>query len=121
MPFVEAVGNVGTVPFSQITKLVPKPNVGTILGATVTVNVKGKAHNPAVGVNVYTSEFWLSIIDGFQDPVIPLSDVAGKDGTLPDAHIDKLLPKTNVGVIFGSTVRVKEVVVAHCPASGVNV
>ena len=36
---------------------VPKLNVGVIFGLTVTVNVVVVAHNPAVGVNVYTPEF----------------------------------------------------------------
>ena len=57
IPFVDVVGKEGTVPFSQIVKDVPKLNVGVMLGATVTVNVVGKAHNPVVGVNVYTPEF----------------------------------------------------------------
>jgi hypothetical protein len=50
--FVDVVGNDGTVPPAQIVKLVPKLNVGVTLGLTVTVNVVGRAHNPAVGVNV---------------------------------------------------------------------
>lgn len=50
--FVEVVGNVGTAPPAHIVKFVPKVNVGGMLGLTVTVNVVGFAHNPAVGVNV---------------------------------------------------------------------
>jgi len=46
------LSNEGTVPPAQITKLVPKLNAGGILGLTVTVNVNGNAHKPAVGVNV---------------------------------------------------------------------
>ena len=52
IPFVDVVGNIGTVPPEQIVVLVPKPNVGVIFGLTVTVNVNGVAHSPAVGVNV---------------------------------------------------------------------
>jgi hypothetical protein len=52
IPFVDVLGNTGTVPPAQITRLVPKLNAGGILGLTVTFNVKGNAHNPAVGVNV---------------------------------------------------------------------
>ena len=57
MPFVDVVGNVGTDPPAQIVKLVPKLNVGVMFGLTVTVNVYGNAHKPAVGVNVYVPEF----------------------------------------------------------------
>ena len=52
MPFVDVVDNDGTVPPAQIVKLVPKLKVGTMFGLTVTVNVVGNAHCPAVGVNV---------------------------------------------------------------------
>ena len=54
---VDVVGSVGTVPPAQIVSVVPKLNVGIMFGLTVTVNVVGKAHSPAVGVNVYTAEF----------------------------------------------------------------
>jgi hypothetical protein len=37
MPLAEVVGNAGTVPPSQIVRLVPKLNVGVILGFTVTL------------------------------------------------------------------------------------
>ena len=57
IPFADVVGNIGTVPLSQIVKEVPKLNVGVILGFTVTVNVVVFAHNPEVGVNVYVPGF----------------------------------------------------------------
>jgi hypothetical protein len=56
---------------------------------------------------------------GDQVPVKPLFDVVG--------NADKVAPEQigatalNVGVIFGLTVIVKVVVIAHCPAVGVNV
>jgi len=56
---------------------------------------------------------------GDHEPVIPLLDVVGS--------ADKVAPEQigatalNVGVIFGLTVMVSVVVVAHCPAVGVNV
>ena len=50
-------GKAGTVPPAQIVRDVPKLNVGTIFGLTVTVKVAGTAHCPAVGVNVYVPEF----------------------------------------------------------------
>jgi hypothetical protein len=56
---------------------------------------------------------------GAQVPVIPLLDVVG--------NADKVAPEqigataVNVGVIFGLTVIVNVVVVAHCPAAGAKV
>jgi hypothetical protein len=50
-----------------------------------------------------------------------LSDVVGNVGTVPPAHIVRVVPKLNVGVMFGVTVTVKLVAVAHCPAAGVKV
>ena len=47
----DVVGSVGTVPPAHIVSVVPKLNVGVTLGVTVTENVVGKAHCPAVGVN----------------------------------------------------------------------
>ena len=52
MPFVEVLGNAGTVPPAQIERLVPNAKAGGILGSTETVNVAGVAQSPAVGVNV---------------------------------------------------------------------
>ncbi len=53
--------------------------------------------------------------------MIPFVDVLGRLGTDPPAQIVKLVPKLNVGVMFGLTVTVNVVERAHCPASGVNV
>ena len=52
---------------------------------------------------------------------MPLPDVEGKAGTAPPAQTVKLVPKPNVGVTFGLTVKVNAVDVAHCPAPGINV
>jgi hypothetical protein len=43
-PFVDVVGKLGTVPPALITSEVPKLNVGTVLGVTVTLNVTELAH-----------------------------------------------------------------------------
>jgi hypothetical protein len=63
----------------------------------------------------------LSTDDGLQLPVIPFVDVVVKVGTDAPAHMVVEVPKLNVGVIFGLTVTVNVVDVAHCPAVGVNV
>ena len=58
---------------------------------------------------------------GLQVPAIPFDEVLGNAGTVPPSQMVNVVPKLNVGVIFGFTVTVKVAVVAHCPASGVNV
>lgn len=121
IPLEEVVGNTGAVAPAQIVRLVPKLNVGVRIGLTVTVNVAVVAHNPAVGVKVYTPEFWLSTVDGFQVPVIPLVEVAGNDGTVAPLQIARLVPMLNTGRIFGLIVTVNVVVGAQIPAAGVNV
>jgi hypothetical protein len=50
-----------------------------------------------------------------------LVEVVGNAGTPAPAQIVSEVPKLNVGVMFGLTVTVNVVVVAHCPADGVNV
>ena len=52
MPFEDVAGNTGAAVPAQIVKLVPKLKTGVRFGLTVTVNVDGVAHNPAVGVNI---------------------------------------------------------------------
>ena len=54
-------------------------------------------------------------------PVISFSEVSGNDGTLPPAHTVSVVPKLNVGVMFGLTVTVKLVLVTHWPGAAVNV
>lgn len=121
MPLRDVAGNTGTVPSAQIVSEVPKLNVGVMFAATVTVNVVEVAHKPAVGVNVYTPLAWLLTVAGLHVPVMPFVDVAGRVGAVPAKQIVCAVPKLNVGVIFGFTVTVNVVVVAHNPAAGVNV
>ena len=64
---------------------------------------------------------WLFTVAGLHVPVILLSDVVGKDGTVPPSQIVSEVPNWNVGVMFWFTVTVKVAVVAHCPAEGVKV
>ena len=72
-------------------------------------------------MKVYVPLAVLLTVDGFQVPVIPLVDVPGKVGTEPPLQILNEVPKLNVGVMFGLTVTVNVVVVAHSPAVGVKV
>ena len=51
--------------------------------------------------------------------MIPLLEVVGKAVRVAPEHIGATA--VNVGVTLGLTVIVKVVVVAHCPAVGVNV
>ena len=121
IPLSDGEYNVGTVPPEQIVSVVPKLNVGVIFGLTVTTNVAGNAHCPAVGVNVYTPEFWLSTTAGLHVPVIPFNDGLVNTGTDPPAQMVRFVPKLNVGVMFGLTVTVKLNGNAHKPGVGVNV
>ena len=56
---------------------------------------------------------------GDQVPVMPLLEVVGNGARTAPEQIDAT--GLNVGVTLGVTVIVKVVVVAHCPAAGVNV
>ena len=58
-------------------------------------------------------------VAGAHVPVIPFVDVVGKVGAVAPEHIAAMA--LNVGVMFGLTVTVNVVVVAHCPADGVKV
>jgi hypothetical protein len=61
----------------------------------------------------------LLTIAGVQVPVMPLSEVAGNTGVTEPEQIGAMAAKS--GITFGFTVTVNVVVVAHWPASGVNV
>ena len=56
---------------------------------------------------------------GAHEPVMPLLEVVGNALRVAPEHIGATA--LNVGVTFGLTVIVNVVVVAHCPAFGVNV
>ena len=56
---------------------------------------------------------------GLQVPVMPLFDVVGSADSVAPEQIAATGVK--VGVMFGLTVIVSVVVVAHCPAAGVKV
>ena len=56
---------------------------------------------------------------GDQTPVMVLFDVVGNAASGSPEQIGATALK--VGVMFGFTVMVRVVVVAHCPAAGVNV
>jgi hypothetical protein len=121
MLLADVIGSEGTAVPEQIVRVLPKLNVGVMFGFTVTVNVVGTAQSPAVGVNVYTSETWLSTVEGLHVPVMLFVDAEGSVGTVAPLQIVRTVPKLNAGVLFGFTVTEKVVVVAHKPAVGVNV
>jgi hypothetical protein len=56
---------------------------------------------------------------GVHEPVTPLLEVVGNGDKAAPEQIG--VTAVNVGVTFGLTVIVNVVVVAHCPAVGVNV
>ena len=92
-----------------------------MFGETITVNVAVVAHWPAVGVKTYVPELVLSTTEGVHMPVTPSIDVPINEGTDPPSQIDSIVPKLNVGVIFGVTVTGRVVVTPHVLPSGVNV
>jgi hypothetical protein len=92
--------------------------VGLSIGFTVIVSVVVVAHCPAVGVKVYVVVAVL-LSAGLHTPVIPLFDVVGSADKLAPLHI--AATGVNVGVMFGLTVMLSVVLVAHCPAVGVKV
>ncbi len=79
------------------------------------------AHWPGEGVNVYVPETVLLMATGAQEPVTALSEVVGRAGTDAPLQMEIEVPKLNKAVVFGVTVTVNVVVVAHCPDVGVNV
>ena len=85
-------------------------NVGIMFGFTVMVNVVVVAHCPAVGVNVYVVVAVL-FNAGDQVPVNPLLEVVGSAVSVAPEQMGAT--DVNVGVMFGLTVIVKVVVVAH--------
>ena len=121
IPLVDVVGKAGTVPPAQTVRVVPKVNVGVTFGLTVTVSVVTVAQGPGSGVNVYVLEFRLSIAAGLHVPFIPLVEGVGKAGAIPPEQMVRVVPKVNVGIIFGVTVTVNVVTVAQGPGSGVKV
>ena len=60
-------------------------------------------------------------VAGLHVPVIPFTEAAGSEGTLPPAQIVRVVPKLKFGVMLAPTVTVNVVVVAHNPADGVKV
>jgi hypothetical protein len=116
MPLIDVVGKAANAAPEQIAATGAK--VGRTFGLTVIVNVVVVAHWPASGVNVYVVVAVL-FNAGLQLPLMPLVDVVGNAAKTPPEQIAATGAK--VGVTFGLTVIVNVVVVAHWPASGVNV
>ena len=116
MPLLEVVGNAASAAPEQIGATAVK--VGVTFGLTVIDNVVVVAHCPAVGVKVY-SVVAVLFNAGLQVPLMPLVDVVGSAASAAPEQI--AATGLNVGVMFGSTIIVNVVVVAHCPAVGVKV
>ena len=63
----------------------------------------------------------MSIVEDVHVPVIPLSDVVGKGGTLSPAQITSAVPKLNTGVMLGAIETENVTGGAQVLVSGVNV
>ena len=116
-PSVEVPGSTGATAPLHMAGIAA--NNGVMRGLTVIESVTWLAHNPAVGVNVYVAEVVLLTVAGDHVPLIPLLEVVGKTGAVDP--LQKAGTGLNTGVPGGSTVIDNVVVVAHCPAAGVNV
>ena len=115
IPLFEVVGNADKVAPEQIDATCV--NVGVGFGVTEIVMVAVVAHNPVVGVKVYVVVAVLSKA-GDHVPVIPLFEVDGNATKIAPEQIE--FTCVNVGVVFGVTVIVIFVIVAHRPVVGVN-
>ena len=116
IPLFEVVGKADNASPDQIAAT--GVNVGVMFALTVMVSVVVVAHCPAAGVKVYVVVAVL-FSAGAQVPVIPLLEVVGRAERVAPEQI--AATGVNVGVMFGLTVMVSVVVVAHCPAVGVKV
>ena len=116
IPLFEVVGKATRASPEQMVATAAK--VGVTLGLTVIVSVVAVAHCPGAGVKVYVVVAVL-LSAGAHAPVIPLLDVVGIAVSGSPEQIGATA--VNVGVTLGLTVIVRAVVVAHCPAAGVNV
>jgi hypothetical protein len=108
MPSLDVVGRAASVAPEHMGATAG--NVGVVFWFTVIVNVVVVAHSPADGVNVYVVVVVL-FKAGDHEPVIPLLDVVGSGASVVPEHIGATA--VNVGVIFGLTVIVNVVLVAH--------
>jgi hypothetical protein len=119
IPFVELKGNEGAAAFSHNDAI--GENAGTVGAVIVISSVVFVAHCPASGVNVYVDvplELVL-IIAGLHVPLIPLVEFNGNEEGIEFWHKEGIT--ANVGIVGAVIVISSVVVVAHCPASGVNV
>jgi hypothetical protein len=118
IPFVDVAGKVGAGDPVQIGA--SAVNIGVTFGLTVCTNVVVTAHWPLFGVKVYVPVVVLSTVAGLHTPAILLVDDVGNAGAAEPLQI--AASAVNVGVTVPDvTVCIKVVVVAHWPASGVNV
>jgi len=108
MPLLDVVGKAPSGSPEQMGATAVK--VGMMFGLTVMVRVVVVAHCPAAGVNVYVVVAVL-FSAGAQVPVMPLLDVVGNGFNVPPAQMGATAVK--VGVMFGFTVMVSVVIVAH--------
>ena len=109
IPLFDVNGSTGATEPSHIAAI--GLNVGVTFGVTVTSNVVGIAHLPAVGVKVYVPLAVLLTTAGDQVPVMPLLDIAGNAGATEFKHSGPMA--VNTGVICASMVMFNVAVVAH--------
>ena len=120
-PFVEVDGKTGGSEYSFNGPIGAK--FGVTCGDVVIVSVKTVAFCPASGVNVYMVVPTLAvlIVAGLHVPVIAgiFVELVGNTGGMLFWQSGPIALK--VGVIVSGTSITMVMLVAHCPASGVNV
>lgn len=122
----DCAGSGGGVDPTQIEKLSGKAlNCKAVCGVTVTFNVNGDAHSPAVGVKTYVPLVVLLMTAGLQVPVTAgtFDELVDSVGTAEPAQIVKLPVGNAVNDVVGAGVTVTLIVagVAQTVAFGVNV
>jgi hypothetical protein len=104
-PFCETVGKALKLPPIHIGATIGK--VGIRIGFIICTSVTVGAHKPELGVKVYVVVEAV-LTAGLQVPGILLSDIEDKTGSAAPVH--KLTKVSKVGVTFGSTTTVANVV-----------
>ena len=119
IPLLDVVGNTGAVLFWQSGPICV--NVGVTCDVITMSMVVVTPHCPVFGVNVYVvvPVALVLIVAGLHVPVIPLLDVAGREGAALFWHNGPIC--VNAGTTCVLMVTLSVAVVAHCPAFGVNV
>ncbi|KAF5030964.1 hypothetical protein DSECCO2_632680 [anaerobic digester metagenome] len=120
MPSREAAGRAGATLFWQRGPICAKAGViSSLINITISTGIPHCAGSSGVKVKVKVPVTAVLMVAGFQEPVMPLSEISGRVGAVLFWQSGPIC--ANAGVTSSSTVTSRVAVVAHCPASGVKV